>query len=97
MDDPLPIPMFGAARARGKTNTGASNMTEAFTALAGSLAEVISPKQANSDSPTKAVDLRGKYIQQLKELVNLGDIDVFLSISNTMMCINAYKYRQCCT
>ena len=60
MDDPPPVPMFGAARARGKA--GVSNMTEAFTALAGSLAEVISPKQANSDSPTKSVNLRGKYI-----------------------------------
>ena len=74
MDEPPPTPMFGAARARGRTNAGVSNMTEAFTALAGSLAEVISPKQANSDSPTKAVNLRGKYIQQLKELVNLHDI-----------------------
>ena len=74
MDNPPPTPMFGAARARGKTKSGVNNMTEAFTALAGSIAEVISPKQASSDSPTKAVNLRGKYIQQLKELVNLRDI-----------------------
>ena len=64
--NPPPTPMFGAARTRGRTNAGVSNMTEAFTAVAGSLAEVISPKQANSDSPTKAVNLRGKYIQTEK-------------------------------
>lgn len=41
MDDPPPTSSnFGAARAQGEA--GVSNMTEAFTALAGSLAEVIS-------------------------------------------------------
>jgi len=28
----------------------------------------------NYSSPTKSVELRGKYIQQLKEMVNLHDI-----------------------
>ena len=36
MDNPPPTPMFGATCARGKTNAGVNNMTEAFTALAGS-------------------------------------------------------------
>ena len=55
--------MFGAVHARGKTNAGISNMTEAFTALA---AHTISPWQVTTDSPTKAVHLRGKYIQQVE-------------------------------
>ena len=77
LDEPPATPMFGAARARGKSGTGATNMTEAFTALAGSIADALSPRQINSgatDSPTKAVNLRGKYIQQLKELVDLREI-----------------------
>ena len=46
---------------------------QAFTALAGLIADALSPWQTNSgatDSSTKAVNFRGKYIQQLKELVD---------------------------
>ena len=77
MDEPPATPMFGAVRARGQTGTSATNMTEAFTALTGSIADALSPRQTNSgatDSRTKAVNLRGKYIQQLKELVDLREI-----------------------
>ena len=35
----------------------------------------VSPQTStNSNSPTKLVDLRGKYLQQLKEMVHLRDI-----------------------
>lgn len=59
MDEP---PMFGGACARGKPNAGVTNMTEALTTPAGSTADALSPRQTNSsatDSPTKAVTLRG--------------------------------------
>ena len=39
--------MFGASRAHGKSGTGATNVTNAFTALAGSIADALSPRQIN--------------------------------------------------
>ena len=77
MDEPPAAPMFGAARARGKPSPSNANLTEAFKAMAGSIADALSPRpvsSSGSDSPSKAVNLRGKYIQQLKDLVNLKEI-----------------------
>ena len=71
MDEPLSAPMFGTPRARGK---GSFNMSEAFTTLAGSIANALSPKQVNLDSPTKSVTLRGKYMEQLRDMVSLREI-----------------------
>ncbi len=74
MDEPPPAPMFGSSRARGKLG---SSMTDAFTVLAGSIANALSPpkrKETNHDSPTKSVTLRGKYIEQLRDLVHLKEI-----------------------
>ena len=50
MHEPPATPMFGAAHAHGKSGTGATNMTEAFTTLAGSIADALSPRQINSGS-----------------------------------------------
>ena len=77
VDEPPAAPMFGAARARGKPSTSNANLTEAFKAMAGSIADALSPRpvsSSGSDSLSKAVNLRGKYIQQLKDLVNLKEI-----------------------
>ena len=79
-DEPPPVPMFGANRPRGRPSSG--NPADALTEVAGKIASALSPdgsRQArtsvgNYSSPTKSVELRGKYIQQLKEMVNLHDI-----------------------
>ena len=68
---PTGILNFGS-RPRGRS----SNFEEAFTNAVGKLASAISltPVTRCVNSPSKSVELRGKYIQQLKELVNLRDI-----------------------
>lgn len=79
-DEPPPVPMFGANRRRGRPSSG--NLADALTEVASKIASALSPdgsRQActsvgNYSSPTKSVELRGKYIQQLKEMVNLHDI-----------------------
>ena len=75
MDEPPAAPVFGAARARGKPSTSNANLTEAFKAMAGLIADALSPRpvsSSGSDSPSNAVNLRGKYIQQLKDLKEIG-------------------------
>ena len=73
MDEPPPAPMFGMSRVRGKPG---SSMSDAFTVLAGSIANALSPlpKEINHNSPTKSVTLRGKYMEQLRDLVHLKEI-----------------------
>ena len=78
-DEPPPVPMFGA-NPRGRPSSG--NLADAPTEVAGKIASTLSPdgsRQActsvgNYSSATKSVELRGKYTQQLKEMVNLDDI-----------------------
>ena len=48
-DEPSYVPMLGTLRAQG---TGSYNMTEAFTTLAGSVANALSPKQVNLEAST---------------------------------------------
>lgn len=79
MDEPPPVPMFGAHRPRGRTSTG--NLADALTEVAGKIASALSPPTCQThdpsgtySSPNKSVELRGKYIHQLKEIVNLRDI-----------------------
>ena len=72
MDEPPLAPVFGAGRACGKPSSSSVKLTEVFKAIAGSIADALSPQSANSsgsDSPSKAVNLRDKCIQQLKNLV----------------------------
>jgi hypothetical protein len=68
---PTGIMNFGS-RPRGRS----SNFEEAFTNAVGKLASAISPTPVTRgvNSPSKSVELRGKYLQQLKELVNLREI-----------------------
>lgn len=79
MDEPPLVPMFGAQRPRGRASAG--NLTEVITDVADKIVSVLSPvatptrkSSGNCSSPSKSVELRGKYIQQLKDLVNLRDI-----------------------
>ena len=62
---------FGS-RPRGRS----SNFEEALTSAVGKLASVIfqTPVIRGVNSPSISVELRGKYLQQLKELINLRDI-----------------------
>ena len=82
-DDPPPVPMFGAQRPRGRSSTG--NLADALTDVADKIASALSPVSARACSPSgqyspsKSVELRGKYMQQLKEMVNLRDIGALTS------------------
>ena len=71
LEDPPQCPLFGAKRPRGQSN----NLAVTLTDLAGKLVSAVSPQTStNPNSPTKLVDLQGKYLQQLKEMVHLHDI-----------------------
>ena len=79
IDESPPVPMFGAPRPRGRPSTG--NLADALTDVADKIVSAFSPATSqtrnpsgNYSSPSKSVELRGKYIQQLKEMVNLRDI-----------------------
>ncbi len=74
-------PMFGTKRPCGQS--GQSELTEALTGMANTIATALSPtsNQRGSStastscaSPNKTSDLRSKYIRQLKELVELHKI-----------------------
>lgn len=72
-DDPPRVPMFGSNRPRGRSN----RLEETLTDVAGKIATALSPvpnPQNLLSSPIKSAELRGKYIQQLKEIVNLRDL-----------------------
>ena len=74
-DEPPPVPMFNAQRHRGRPSS--SNLAVALTDVADKIANALSPATTPSrvgTSPGKCVELRGKYIQQLKDLVNLREI-----------------------
>ncbi len=78
LDEPPPVPMFGAHRPRGRPSTG--NLADSLTDVAGKIASALSPTTSQTPNPsgnyssTKSVELRGKYIGQLREMVNLHDI-----------------------
>ena len=82
VDEPPPVPMFGAQGHRSKSSGG--NLSEALTDVASRIANALSPVSSQPathsyssgcySSPSKSVELQGKYIQQLKEMVNLRDI-----------------------
>ena len=69
-DSPPPVPMFGANRPRGKSN----RFEETLSDVAGKIATALSPHSSSESSPCKSAELRGKYIQQLKEMVNLKEL-----------------------
>ena len=72
LEEPPQCPMFGTKRPRGQASSLA-----VLTDIAGKLASAVSPQISstpNPNFPTRLVDLRGKYLQQLKEIVHLRDI-----------------------
>lgn len=75
-DSPPPVPMFGANRSRGRPN----RFEETLSDVAGKIATALSPPPSSGSSPIKSAELRGKYIQQLKEIVNLREIGALTDI-----------------
>ena len=81
LDNPPDVPMFGLKRVCGRS-TCSSDLNAALTGMANSIVTVLSPQVPvcpsgsgiNSNSPSKSVELRSKYMQQLRELVNLHEI-----------------------
>lgn len=83
LEEPPPVPMFGAQRPHGNSRSS-GNLTEAFTVMADKLTTAFtaqprnsalsSPSSSSYSSPSKSAELRGKYLQQLRELVELRDI-----------------------
>lgn len=75
-EEPPPVPMFGANRPRGRSN----RLGETLNDVADKIVTALSPTPSKSSSgsslssPTKSADLRGKYLQQLKEVVNLREL-----------------------
>ena len=85
MEEPPPVPMFGAHRPRGRPSPG--NLGDALTDVADKIASALSPAatptrspSGSLSSPSKSVELRGKYIQQLKDIVNLRDIGALTDV-----------------
>ena len=85
--NPPPVPMFGAHHPRGRPSPG--NLADALTdvadkiASASALSPAATPTRSPSgslSSPSKSVELRGKYIQQLKDIVNLRDIGALTDV-----------------
>ena len=70
--DSLPqVPMFGMKRARGRCSTTCNgDLNAALVGVADKIVSALSPQPtSSSSSPTsKNVELRSKYIQQLREL-----------------------------
>lgn len=72
-------PMFGGKRPRGRSESS-GELTHALAEMAQSICNALSPKTpirspANAyPSPTKIVELRSKYMQQLSDLVKLREI-----------------------
>lgn len=78
MDEPPNSPLFGVGKSRRSSST---SLNEAFTGLANSISDamkhniVATPTSASStNSPGKAVSLRSKYMEQLRELHSLFDM-----------------------
>lgn len=87
LDSPPDVPMFGMKRVRGRASTSTSDLNAALTGMADRIVTALSPRAAplptssytNSNSPSKNVELRSKYMQQLRELVNLREIGALTS------------------
>ena len=65
-DSPPPVPMFGSNRPRHRSNR--------FEETLAGIVNALSPPSSSGSSPSKAAELRGKYIHQLKELVDLREL-----------------------
>ena len=81
MEKPPEVPMFGAQRKRASPRGGSpeSSLSNTLTGVAVAIRDVLSPQPTQSNrmtisSPSKAVDLRSKYLQQLKDVMSLRDM-----------------------
>ena len=77
-DEPPNTPLFSVGRSR---RSGSTSLNEAFSGLANSISDamkhnmVATPTMVSTtNSPGKAVSLRSKYMEQLRELHSLFDI-----------------------
>ena len=73
-DEPPNSPLFSVGRSR---RSGSTSLNEAFTGLANSISDVMKHKTTTAsanNSPGKAVSLRSKYMEQLRELHSLFDM-----------------------
>ena len=77
-DEPPNSPLFSVGRSR---RSGSTSLNEAFNGLANSISDamkhsmVATPTMASTtNSPGKAVSLRSKYMEQLRELHSLFDM-----------------------
>ena len=79
-EEPPQVPMFGTqrkhARASVRGSPDSSVLSDALTGVAVAIRDVLSPQptKVSTSSPSKAVDLRSKYLQQLKELMSLYEM-----------------------
>lgn len=69
-ESPPCVPMFGSKRPRGRS----SRLEGTLNDVAGKIANALSPTTSCDSSPIKSANLRGKYLQQLKEMVNLREL-----------------------
>ena len=81
MEKPPQVPMFGAQRKRASPRGGSpeSCLSNTLTGVAVAIRDVLSPQPTQSNrmtisSPSKAVDLRSKYLQQLEDVMSLRDM-----------------------
>ena len=79
-EEPPQVPMFGNQRKHTRTtsNSGA-DLSDALTGVAIAIKNAFSPDSQrdlskHAFSPSKAVDMRSKYIQQLKDLMSLHEM-----------------------
>ena len=80
LDTPPPYPLFGEEK-RPRASSASGQLNEALTGLANSIAIALVPNQlqqsassSSTASPTKTAQLRSKYMEQLKNLIDLRDL-----------------------
>ena len=79
-EEPPQVPMFGAQRRHARVSLcgspDGSVLSDALTGVAVAIRDVLRPQptKVSTASPSKAVDLRSKYVQQLKELMSLYEM-----------------------
>ena len=80
-DEPPHVPMFGSQRKRSTSSNSGTDLSNALTNVAVAITNALrpdsqrgSPAQSHAFSPSKAVDMCSKYIQQLKDLLSLHEM-----------------------
>lgn len=77
IDDPPKVPMFGGKQACGRSSTCGSDLNAGLTGMANSTVAAHLKFQFSLLAlalSSKSIELRSKYMQQLRELVNLHEI-----------------------